>query len=51
MKMYFVESMKQFEHVPKLVEIHSGYPILTFWETLKTRSNHYEFKEIKSQNV
>ncbi len=33
------------EHVPKLVEIYSGYPIFMFGLTINQRSNHYEFEE------
>ena len=33
------------EHVPNLVEIHSGYPRLSFLGKLKPRSNHYDFEE------
>jgi hypothetical protein len=37
------------ENVPNLVEIHSGYPRLTFLGKLKPRNNHYEFKEIETK--
>ncbi len=32
-------------HVPKLVEIHSGYPRFMFGFTVNQRSNYYEFEE------
>jgi hypothetical protein len=37
------------EHVPNLVEIHSGYPRLSFLGKLKPRSNHYDFEESKTR--